>query len=267
MKKIVSLIKASMTDNMSLFKLNTKNKTKASKKLIPIILGIALFFSIWSYANILTEPLVELHLEYVVLTLFILITTVLTLIEGIYKVSGLLFNCKDDNLMFSLPIKKSTVLFVRIFKFYAFELLYNSLFLLPAMVVYIRYVNVDSMFYLVSIIALLILPIIPIVISCIIGGIIASLSSGFKLKNIAQILITIPFLLAVFYFSYNLENIIKGLAQNATTINEIITKLYYPAGAYIKLITSFNIKDLLLFIVIHLSIFIATVLVLRKSIF
>lgn len=266
MKKIVSLIKACMTDNMKIYNIKNKNKTSASKKLLPVFVTFALFFSIWSYANMMMEPLEEVHLEYVVLTLFVLITTILTLVEGIYKISGLLFNCKDDNIMFSLPIKKSTVLFIRIFKFYVFEFVYNSLFLIPAIIAYIRWVNVDSIFYVVSIVALLLLPIIPVVISCIVGGIIASTSSKFKFKNIAQILITIPFLLGVFYVSFNIENIIKDLAQNATSINEIITKFYYPAGAYIKLITSFNIKDLLLFIGIHLAVFVAMVLVLRESI-
>ena len=267
MKKIISLIKACMTDNMSIFNLGKKNKTKASKKFLPAFVTFALFFSVWSYANIMMEPLVEMHMEYVVLTLFILITTILTLIEGIYKVSGLLFNCKDDNILFSLPIKKSTVLFIRIFKFYVFELFYNSLFLIPAFVAYIRYVNVDTMFYIVSLVSLIVLPIIPVVISCFIGGIIAFSSSKFKLKNIAQILITIPFLLGILYVSYNIENIIKELAQNATSINELITKIYYPAGAYIKLITEFNTKDLVLFIAIHLAVFAAMVIVLRKSIF
>ena len=74
-------------------------------------------------------------------------------------------------------------------------------------------------------------------------------------------------MLGILYVSYNIENIIKELAQNATSINELITKIYYPAGAYIKLITEFNTKDLVLFIAIHLAVFAAMVIVLRKSIF
>ena len=267
MKKIISLLKACMTDNMSLFRLKNKNKTKSSKKVLPIIILFAIFFSIWSYANIFMEPLVEIHLEYVLLTIFILFTSIMTLIEGIYKAGGLLFNCKDDNLMFSLPIKRGTVLFIRIFKFYVFELLYNSIFLLPAMLVYIRYVNVDSTFYLVSLLAILLLPIIPIVISCIIGAIISGTSSKFRLKNVVQIFITILFLLGVMYLSYNIESIIKNIAQNATSINDIITRLYYPAGAYIKLITNYNIKDLVLFIIVHLAIFGVTIFLLGKVYF
>ena len=139
MKKIVSLIKACMTENMNLFKIRNKKDSKRSNVILPIFLGLCVFFSIWSYANVIMEPLINVNLEYVLLTLFVLLTSILTLVEGIYKSSSLLFNCKDDNLLLSMPIKKSTVLFVRVFKFYVFELVYNSLFMLPAMIVYIRY--------------------------------------------------------------------------------------------------------------------------------
>ena len=38
MKKIMSLIKVSMTQNMNLFKLNTKKQSRASKIILPVIL-------------------------------------------------------------------------------------------------------------------------------------------------------------------------------------------------------------------------------------
>lgn len=267
MKKLVSLIKACMTENMSLFKIKNKSQSTTSKRLLPIVIAALFFFYVWSYANMIMEPLVSVHMEVVLLTLFILLTSILTLIEGIYKSGNLLFNCKDDNLLLSLPIKKSTVLFIRIFKFYVFEVLYNSIFLLPAILVYVRYVNVTGTFYLVSLLALLLLPIIPVVISCIIGGIISFSSSKFKFKNIAQIVFTMIFLLLVFYMAFNLENLIANIAQNAASINDGITKLYYPAGAYIKLITDFNILDLSLYIAVHIGAFALTVLLLSKTYF
>ena len=255
MKKYISLIKACMTDNMRLFKINSKKQSEISKKIIPVILAIVLFLCIISYANIIIEPLVEVHFEFVLLTIFVLLTSIMTLIEGIYKSSSLLFNCKDDNLLLSLPIKKSTVLFIRVLKFYLFELIYNSLFLIPAMIVYIRYVDVGVSFYVVSFLACLLLPIIPIVLSCIIGVVISAFSSKFKMKNFIQIIITTLFLIAIIFISNNLDKVIEKIAQNASSINEIITKIYYPAGAYIKLVTDFNILDLVLFIIIHLLVF------------
>ena len=261
MKKLVSLIKATMTDNMNLFRIRNKDKNKSSNKIMVVFLVIFFFFYIWSFANTIMEQLIETHTEYVLLTLFVTITTILTLVEGIYKSGSLLFNCKDDDLLLSLPIKKSTVLFIRVFKFYIFELMYNSLFLIPAMVVYVTNVKVEGTFYLSSILALLLLPIIPIVISCIIGGIISHTSSKFKFKNFAQIALTMIFLVFVFYLSFNLEGMISKLGENAGNINDTITKIYYPTAAYIKLATNFNILDLLLFVFIHLAIFTVSIVI------
>ena len=267
MKKIMSLIKACMTDNMNLFRVKSKNQTEKSKKILPIFLAGMIFFIIWSYANMMVEPLVELHLEYIVLTIFVALTSLLTLIEGVYKSGNLLFNCKDDDLLFSLPIKKSTILFIRIFKFYLFELLYNSLFLVPAMVAYIQYVNVGISYYIVSVIAILLLPIIPITISCIIGFLTTQFSSKFKFKNIIQIIVTMFVLVIVFFASSNIQGLLDNLAQNANSINEAITKIYYPAGAYIKLITEFNIQDLLIFVGVHILIFAVSIFILSKMYF
>ena len=267
MKRIISLIKACMTDNMSIFKVKIKNQSKKSKIMLPIVLFICIFFAIWSYANMMMEPLIEIHAEYLLITAFVLITFILTLVEGIYKSSNLLFNCKDDNLLFSLPIKKSTVLFIRVFKFYVFELVYNSMFLLPAMVVYIRYVHVGASFYITSLIMLLLLPIIPIVISCIIGALIATSSSKFKHKNLAQTFISVAFVLGVLYISLNIENLLKDIAANATNINDIITKLYYPAGVYNNLLIKFNIKDLLIFIIVNILLLILSIKIISNVYF
>lgn len=267
MKKLISLIKACMTSDMSLFKIKNNNQSKRNRVLLPIFLFIMVFFSIWSYANMIIEPLTKIHLEYVLLSIFVLFTFILTLVEGIYKSSNLLFNCKDDNLLLSLPIKRRTVLFIRVFKFYVFELIYNTMFMAPAMITYIRYVKVTPSYYPVSIIMLLLLPIIPIVLSIIIGMLLSATSTKFKYKNIAQIILTTIILLFVFYISFNLENVVKDLALKATSINDLITRLYYPAGAYVKMITNFDILDLLLFIIINISLFALSIYLLGNTYF
>ena len=267
MKKLLSLIKACMSDNMSLFRIKTKSQSKKAKLILPIFLFMFIFFYIVGFSNMIIEPLIEINSEYVLLTLFVTFTTIITFVEGIYKSGSLLFNSKDDNLLLSLPIKKSTVLFIRIFKFYVFEVLYNSMFLMPAMVVYAYYVDVSISYYIVSVSALLLLPIIPIIISCIIGGIINSSASKFKHKNFAQTIITILLLVFIFYGSYNLESAIKNLAQNASLVNSVITKIYYPVKLYIKLVTNFKIVDFIQFILINILIFVISVSIFSKIYF
>lgn len=266
MKKIYSLIRACMTSDMNIFKIKTKNGK--SNSLTILFISLCLMSAIWSYANMMFEKLAPLHLQFVVLSVFVFSTALFTIVQGIYKSSSLMFNCRDDQLLLSLPIKKQTVLFVRIFKFYLFELLFDTLFIIPLVVAYIRWADTISWtFFLISFIVLLMLPIIPIVISCIIGVISASISSRFKYKNLAEIVISMIILVGVLYISFNIDHAFTYLAEHANSINDLITKIYYPAGAYASLVINFNIKDLLIFIFIHLIIFIITLLVLSKFYF
>ena len=189
MKKIISLIKACMTSDMKLFKIKTKKKNSIISQLF--IAGY-LMFMIWGMANTAFEKFAPLHLQYLVLSLFAFGISFMTIIEGVYKTGSLIFNCKDDQLLLSLPIKRRTVLFIRIFKFYVFELLFNSMFLLPIMVAYIRWAEVLSWtYYLTNIIMLVFLPIIPIIISCILGFISSSITSRFKYKNVVMLLVVV----------------------------------------------------------------------------
>lgn len=267
MKKLLSLLKAAMTENMNIFRIKNKKDKGKLHSLLPVFLVIALFFSFWSYANIFMEQLHESHMEFFGLTLFIVMTSLMTIVEGIYKSGSLLFNCKDDDLLLSLPIKRKTVLFVRIFKFYIFEIMFNAMFLAPAMVAYIRWADVGPTYYLVSILSLLLLPIVPIAISCLIGGITSSISSNSKYKNLAEIIVSTIFLLLFVYFTMNSDGFINEIVKNATSINDAITKIYYPAGAYISLITDFDIVTLLIYIFVHLVIFALPILILNKIYF
>lgn len=268
MGKLVSLLKASMTEGMSLFTIGRRSKNgKKKSPVLPIFLAIIIGFSIFSYANIMLDSLEESGTGFVMLTLFVLITAALTLIEGVYKAGSLLFNCKDDSLMFSLPIKKSTVLFVRVFKLYVFEVAYNTLFMLPAMLAYALRVGVDWTFFLASVAALIFLPVIPIVLACIIGGAVTGVSSHFKMKNLAQIILTTAVLLGVLAVVGNLESLMTELAKHATSVNDLLTKLYYPAGAYVGMVTDFNWLNFVIFLGINVALFGLMVLVLGKIYF
>ena len=265
MGKLTSLLKASMTEGMSLFTLGKRNKNgKKASPALPVFLAILIGFSAFGYASIMLDSLSESGAGFVMLTLFVLITAILTLVEGIYKAGSLLFNCRDDDMMLSLPIKKSTVLFVRVFKLYVFEVAYNALFMLPAMLAYALQMQVDWTFFLASAAALILLPVIPVVLACIIGGIVSGVSAHFKMKNIVQIILTTVVLLGVLAVVGNLEGLMAELAKHATSINDLLTKLYYPAGAYVSMVTDFSWLNFIIFLGINIVLFGLMILVLGK---
>lgn len=268
--KLLSLLKAVLSQDMNLFNYSSKKKNKnkkTSKIVLPIVLFSLVAFSVGVYALAIGFTLKEVNLTYIMLTIFMAIVVLLTFIEGIYKSQSILFDSKDNDLLFSLPIKRGTILFVRLFKLLLFEFIYNLMFLLPAYVVYIFLEGPGINFYLMSILMLFIIPIIPTVISCFLGYFIKLFSSKFKFSKIAQTIFTSIIFIAFFLGSLNISNYMDTLTKNATSINDIILKIYYPIGAYISLINKFDILLFLKLLLINIIPFIIFILICQKSYF
>ena len=266
MKKLISLIKACMTSDMNVIKVSGKKKGKSSI-ILPLILAGYLMFAIGSGTGVIFDILSKDNKAHLFLLVLAFSVSLLTFIEGIYKAGPLIFNCKDDDLLLSLPLKRGTIIFIRIFKFYLFEFLYNSLFLLPIMIAYIPFSSGDISYYVTSIIMLIMLPIIPIILSCLVGMVMSSISSRFKHKNLVQTVISMAVLLVVFYFSFNIKGTETYLVNNIASLSDKIGKFYYPAGVYGKLVSNFNIIDLIIFILINLGIFGISIFILSKTYF
>ena len=137
MKKIYSLIKASLSEGMSLFKLKQIDKqSNIRKKLFPVFLFLIVMYGIGTYAYLIAKPLSKIGLTHIMLSMMIMFVSLYTIIEGFYKAQGMLFDCKDNDMLLSMPLNKKTIFFVRMLKFYLFQLMYDSLFILPAFIIY-----------------------------------------------------------------------------------------------------------------------------------
>lgn len=266
--KTISLLKAVLTEDMNLFKYTSgKNASKIKKAILPIILFLIVMYSIGYYAYLIAKPLHQANLTYIMLSMFIFIISIITLIEGIYKSQGILFEAKDNDLLFSLPISKKKILFVRIFKLMLFQYLYNLIFLLPAIIVYIYFEHPDINFYLISFLMTFLIPILPTVVSSILGYFVKLVSSKFKSKKIIQTILSSIIFMGIFFLSMNLNNFLQDIVVKATSINDILTKIYYPVGTYITLINDFNIWTLIKLLLINIIPFILFILLGTKLYF
>ena len=260
--KTLSLLKAVLTEDMNMFKYSAgKNASTKKKILLPVLLFLIVCYSIGYYGYIIAKPLYEVNLTYVMLSLFIFMVSIITIIEGIYKSQGILFECKDNDLLFSLPIKRSQILFVRIFKLILFQYIYNLMFLLPTFVIYIYFEHPSISFYIISFIMTILIPIIPTVISSILGYLVKLVSSKFKSKKIIQTILSSIIFMGIFFLSFNLNNFIEDIAGKASSINDMLTRIYYPVGAYTTLIDKFNIIVFIKLLLINIIPFILFVLI------
>ena len=251
--KILSLLKAAFSQDMNLFKYNSKrNSSKLKKVLLPVMLFIIVTLVIGVYAYGFAEMLLPSNNLNAMLNVFMIIVVLLAFVEGIYKSQGILFESKDNDMLFSLPITKSQILFVRIVKLLVFEYLFNLMFLLPAFIVYAYFEKVGISFYLISFLMTILIPIIPTVLSCFIGYFIKLIASKFKKGKIAQTLLTGIVFAFIFIMCMNSENYTKMLVDNSVELNSIITNIYYPIYLYNSLINNFDMINFILLILINI---------------
>ena len=265
MSKFISLLKASMSEGMNFF--NYRAKSVRGRKVMPIalglLIGLLMFFSAFTMARDLKED----GSTAVVLSVYAFITTVVILMEGIYKSGELLFRSRDNDKLLSMPIPRSTIVSVRILKFYIFELLYVLIFFLPAVLAYALNESVSFSYYLVAGTGIVLLPIVPIVVSCFLGAILMAVSARLRNQTFWQVLLSFLFL-GLFIIPIILMNFssdfgggsIAGLARS-------INKFYYPSGELVKLALDFDFWHYILYIGIHLLVAGFSVLLIAKYYF
>lgn len=250
--KIYSLLKATFSQDMNIFKVSlNNNSSKLKKVMVPIFLFCLMLYSMGVYAYSITHIL-PVQQIYVLLTLFIVACTVISFVEGTYKSQGILFDAKDNDLLLSLPIKKSHILFVRVLKLLTFQYLFNLMFLLPAVIVYAYYTHPDINFYIITLIMSMLVPIIPTVCGTCIGYLIRLLSSKVNKKKLIQLILSAITTLGIFVIIINMNNFINGLVTNAESVNETIIQMYYPIKLYLNLIVKFNLLDFIILLLINM---------------
>ena len=265
MNKLSSLLKATLSGGLQLF--NYRGKTAKSRKIMPIVLGALIGLMMFTSANAFMENLKEIGAESAILSVYTLATAIIILMEGSYKSIDLLFKPKDNDMLLSMPIPESIIILSRIIKYYLFEMIYCLIFLVPAIIAYIINVPVGPSFYFVAITMFLMVPIIPIAISCVIGLAISAIASSFKHKALLRVILSFISLFATagLVFAINATPDFDEIGFAA--LSDKITELYYPASVFVNLVTDFNIWEYLLFVIINLAVLAITVLLISRFCF
>lgn len=255
MNKFKSLVKASFTGELNFFNVKATNGEKNSvlkSGILFFFLFAMLLFVAFQYGFMIAKPLHEVGLTYVMLTLFGLISVVLVFMEGIYKSQGILFEAKDNDLLFAMPIPRKTILGTRFLKLIYFEYVFNFIIMIPAFAVYAILETPSISFYLISLVMFVLLPIIPTILASIIGCGIKTISAFSKNKAKIQTFLGLLFTAALLIYSFRLNDLINNIVSVATSINDVISKLYLPIGLYIDNILSFDIIKFVGFILINI---------------
>ncbi|MBR3353723.1 hypothetical protein IKG49_04010 [Candidatus Saccharibacteria bacterium] len=265
MNKLISLLKALMSSGVQLF--NYRGKTERSRRVMPFVLGVFMGILMLLSGNATMAELKETGAETTILSIYTMITTLIIVMEGSYKAIDLLFKPRDNDTLLAMPIKKSTIIFARMIKFYLFEMIYCLIFLLPAVVAYATNVDVGMSFYLVAVTMLILIPVIPMAVACLIGLVIAAASGRFKHKTFLQVVFSFVVMFASIGLVFLLDSSPDIDGGGMVAFSNKITEYYYPASTFIDLVTKFDVLKYLIFIAINLVVLALTVFIVSRYCF
>ncbi len=226
MKKFLTLLKVSI-QSMLLSSTNSRGRSrkKAATGLgaVIVIAGLGLYLSGF-YSYMLMQALAPSHMEILVFIFMGMAALVGGLLFTTFAVKGVVFGGKDNDLLLSMPVSSTLLMASRVTAIYLENLLFSAFVLLPAGVVCTMLtqsgVGHSLLFWVRLAVAALTLPLLDTALSVLLGALVAFLSARVSKGALGQNIVTGLFLVVVFYFSFNLNRMISGLAANAAGIKD-----------------------------------------------
>jgi len=233
---IKTLISLRLKEMVHRFISHTKagGKGKGMKILIAVLMAYCVVVFLGMFGGIFylaCEPFMQLGLSWLYFALAGLLSVMLCLIGSIFFTQSLIFEAKDNELLLSMPIKPSAILFSRIGTLYLLNLGYSAIINLPCIVVWILINGFDLLLVLRYAAFMLLLPLLPSALSCAVGFVIALITSRMRNKNLVSLLLSGATMAAYFYFCFNSQELITKLLENGKELAAAIEKVLPPLYA------------------------------------
>ena len=244
MNKYFLITKINLLSFFNLQKVNNSkyksvNKKNYARLLLLIVAFSYLAFYIYYLSNEFMPGLIAMNVPNLLFGLMFLIVSIFIITSNILRVKGILFDFKDHDLLFSLPIKRNVILLSKLTSLYILNLIYTILFMVPSFIAYIRYLPLDN--YFLYFMLLLIIPIVPMIFSIIIGIFISLLSSKFINKTIGNYVVNLTIIGVAFFVSFKLNGVTTmDMANFSSNSINSVSKFYPLVNNFLNLITKQN---------------------------
>ena len=163
----------------------------------------------------LCGPLVEGGMDWLYYLLVGLIAVFLGTFGSVFSTYSSLYLSKDNDLLLSLPIPVRCVMASRLLGVYLLGLMYAAVVIVPGVIVYWLTAPVTAGTIVGGVLMVLIVSVIVMVLSCLLGWVVARISLKLKNKSFITVLLSLLFLAAYYFVYYKAQALITLLVENA----------------------------------------------------
>ncbi len=158
-----------------------------------------------------------------------LVAAALCLIGSVFTAQSQLYNASDNELLLSMPVTSAAILASRMATLLLINYFYEAIVVLPAAAVWLICglpISVGSV--ICSALGFIILPLLPLTLSCILGGLIEAVTVRMKNKNIVSLVFSLVLMAAYFYVCFNAENAVSALVANIAGLADRFAGVLMP---------------------------------------
>ena len=138
-----------------------------------------------------------------------------------------LYLAKDNDLLLSLPIPVRLILIARLMNVYLMGTMYAAVILCPALVVYWVIAGFSAARVICGLVLFLIVTMIVLLLSCVLGWVVAKISLRLKNKSFIAVLVSLLFIGGYYFVYFKANALIMNLVQNAQIYGEKIKGAAY----------------------------------------
>ena len=214
---IKALLKKQLREVISLMFRNKKNEQKMSKtKMASYIIVYTVLFAIvavvfFSMANIFCKPFLQVVLDWLYFVIMGMVAITFGVMGRVVNTYASLDQAKDNYLLMSLPIPALYILLIRVAGVYIVGLFYQLLVMIPTAIVYFFNADITVERIIGCIVITIMNSLFLLAMSCILGWIVAEVSSRLKFKNLVTVIVSVAFFGIYYYISYKAYDVMQGI--------------------------------------------------------
>lgn len=247
-----------------------KNKARSFAQTIAftalfVLLMVGLLGGVFAYlAYSMCAPLADVGMSWFYFTILSLIAIALGVFGSVFNTYSGLYLAKDNDLLLSMPIPTGVIIASRLLAVYLMGLMYSAIVIVPAVIVYFIVVPLTFSAVVGSILLIIDISIFVLILSCLLGLVVAKISVKLKNKSFITVFISLIAIAAYYFVYYKAQAWISELVSGAAVYGEKLRGKAYP----LYLLGRTGVGDVTAMIIITASVavlFGLTWLVLSKS--
>lgn len=247
------------------YKLRSLTKRKILLILLLVIyVAASIFMMLNEFFDGVYKTLSQINLNHYYLTIIFSITSIFSFFFTIFSAKNALFENKDNDLLFSLPIRKTTILFSRLSSILLYNFFLGLFIIIPGICVYVTNASLSIHTFIIISLLTLFSSVIPTVLSSLFGYLIAFITSKSKNKNLIELISYMLFIGIYLLVFYNGDVILKLFINNLDLLNKVLRYVFFPIYLINLSITKLNFIYIVLYVMINIGILFLFIFILDK---